>query len=251
MSLRKRIDFTQPGGFPFTQDTLAYLQDSYSESIIAVIGNMGSVTGPMAVSGMAVTVPSPGTFTVTNGWFVYNGNMVKFTGSTVSPTGGDVALVEIAVTGTPLTFNDGSTPNVIFNSTATLLAAPTATDATHFPLSALVPVVPAWEALDAHLDALFDPGVSPRINVDRFGRVNFQGTIVANGSGAESVSAALPVKYRPDVDKYFTVTAQATDTTMRQVTLAVFADGSVFVWPGEGLTTDEILYLDAVQYLKA
>ena len=132
----KTIDFTQDGGFPLTQDELDYLQMAYNE-LIAVLGGLPvSGSAPVILKGMAV---SGGGNTVANGWFVYGGELIKFTGSTVTPGGGEVAIVVIATSATPLTFDDGSTPNVIIEKTASLTHSATVTNSTHFPVSALVP----------------------------------------------------------------------------------------------------------------
>jgi hypothetical protein len=130
----KSIDFSRPGGFPLTQDRLAYLQTAYSEVLQAIIAMGGA--GPFIISGMAI---SGGGDTVSSGWFYYNGDIIQFTGGTVVPTGGDVPEVVITPIANPLTYNDGSTPTVIFDKTAALTHGPGITDATHFPVSALIP----------------------------------------------------------------------------------------------------------------
>jgi hypothetical protein len=131
----KAIDFTQPGGFPLTQDRLDYLQSAYTE-VLKVLGSLGVAgASPTILSGMTIT---GGGNTVSDGWFVYGGELIRFTGSTVAPTGGDVALVLITAAASPLTFNDGSTPNVLLEKTAALATGPTLTDATHFPVSDLI-----------------------------------------------------------------------------------------------------------------
>lgn len=134
----KGIDFTKLGGYPFTQDTLDYLQTAYTEAVGALCAAGGTATGPMRISGMEVTEPTPGDVAVSDGWFIYNGNLIRFIGDTVTP-GSDVALVEITNGATSLTFNNGSSHNVLLESTATVIAAASVTDATHFPVSALMP----------------------------------------------------------------------------------------------------------------
>ena len=130
----KSIDFSKPGGFPLTQDRLAYLQTAYSEVLQAIVAMGGA--GPFVISGMVV---SGGGNTVSSGWFYYNGDIVQFTGGTVSPLGGEVALVKITPIATTLTYNDGSTPTVVFDKTAMLAHGISLMDATHFPVSALIP----------------------------------------------------------------------------------------------------------------
>jgi hypothetical protein len=65
--------------------------------------------------------------------------MIQFTGGTVSPLVGEVALVSITPIAGTLTYNDGSTPTVVFDKTAALAHGLSVTDATHFPVSALMP----------------------------------------------------------------------------------------------------------------
>lgn len=136
--IHKLYDFTQPGGFPQTQDVLKRMQDSDAEAIKGMIAAGGNITGPLRVSGMEVTI-SGSDVTVTDGWFIYNGVFIPFTGSTVTLAGGQVALVEITTTSTPLTFNDGSTPNVVISRTGALINATTATTSTRFPVLNLKP----------------------------------------------------------------------------------------------------------------
>jgi hypothetical protein len=139
----KLIDFTQPGGFPLTQDQLGYLQQAYKETITAVALIGGDGSAPHIISGMEISNPFAGTYTVTDGWFFYYGNMVRFNAGTVAgASGASDAFVVINNAAGPLIFNDGSAPNVIFDMDATLQVLPSGTpvDATHFRLSSLQPL---------------------------------------------------------------------------------------------------------------
>jgi len=136
----KSIDFTQPGGFPLTQDQLGYLQQAYTESSKALAAMGGDSTIPFIISGIEVTNPSTGSFTATDGWLLYNNDMVRFAGISVSgASGGFAPYVTIAPSALPLVYNDGSTPNVVIDMVATLQVLPvgTPTDAAHFPLNSL------------------------------------------------------------------------------------------------------------------
>lgn len=136
----KTIDFTKPGGFPLTQDQLNYLQSAYTEAINAVAAMGGSGTVPVIVSGMVVANPSPGDYSITDGWFYFNGEMIRCVASSVSgASGGSEAYVSIVETSSPLVFFDGSMPNVINEKTASLMVLPSGTtaDATRFPLADL------------------------------------------------------------------------------------------------------------------
>lgn len=144
MFLQKEIDFTKPGGFPFTQDTLNYMQEATGEALKALISVGGSTTGPMLLNGIVgSSAPSGGdtAYTFTSGWFIYNAKLVKFTGGTVTVSSGQYPSVTIANGATPLTFNDGSTPNVLLSTTATLTVT-TGTEAytsTYFPILGMKP----------------------------------------------------------------------------------------------------------------
>ena len=135
----KKIDFTHAGGFPLTQDELDYLQQAYGECINALTAMGSDGSTPMIISGMVQTVPSAGSVAVTDGWLFYGGEMIRFTGGTVTPAGTDVPLVVITPASTNLTYNDGSSYPAVLNKTATLSSGPILTDATHFPLSAAQP----------------------------------------------------------------------------------------------------------------
>ena len=133
----KKIDFTHPGGFPLTQEQLDYLQSAYTKCIHALGAAGVNGTQPVIVSGMAITYPAANTTSITDGWLLYNGEMIPFTGSTVTATGTDVALVTVVPSSTNLTYNDGSIYPALLGSTAVLGTGASVTDATHFPVSAL------------------------------------------------------------------------------------------------------------------
>ncbi len=141
----KLIDFTKPGGFPLTQDRLGYLQTAYTECINA-LASMGG-TGPFTISGCAVTRThvsgSVYNYTVAAGWVYYQGNMLRVPAVTLSGLNESThaAYMLIVPSTLPLTYNDGSTPSVIFDTSITLTGLPigTADDSTRFLLSGVVP----------------------------------------------------------------------------------------------------------------
>jgi hypothetical protein len=138
----KSIDFTQPGGFPLTQDQLGYLQAAYTEAT-AALAIMGAGTStPVIISGMTVSNPSAGNFSVTDGWFFYNNEMVRCIASSVTGASGSAApFISITSSAAPLVYYDGSAPNVVLEKTAVLQVLPVATsaDATRFPLADIKP----------------------------------------------------------------------------------------------------------------
>lgn len=138
----KKIDFSQPGGFPLTQDQLNYLQQSYTECAHALARMGGDIAGPFIISGISVTNPSLGEYIITDGWLYYNGEIVHcLAGSITGASGGSAPYIVISPFSSSLTFNDGSTPPVIADATATIVSMPTGTptDTTHFPLPQLQP----------------------------------------------------------------------------------------------------------------
>ncbi len=222
----KSIDFTQPGGFPLTQDQLGYLQEAYTESTkaLAMIGGDGTV--PYIISGIVVTNPSTGAFTATDGWLYYNNEMIRFRGASVSGgSGGFAPFVTISPSALALVYNDGSTPNVVFDKEATLQVLPTgtATDATRFPLNDLrrfgagfgaANRESSWQTLTVGTLAA-DGGVSGTIFFKKDFTANtlhLRGTLSA--ANAQNFSAmpssgfylmgTLPVGYHPANNAYFT-----------------------------------------------
>ena len=138
----KAIDFTQPGGFPLTQDQLDYLQSAYTECV-NTLGSLGSNNSTAAIlSGMESTAGIGGVTNVSAGWFFYNGELVRFPAQSYPlVTAGFAMYVVITPAASPLTYHDGSTPNVILEKTGTLiqLVNTTPTDATHFLLDDAIP----------------------------------------------------------------------------------------------------------------
>lgn len=133
----KAIDFTHAGGFPLTQDELDYLQQAYTECINALTVMGG--TGPTIITGMEVSV-SGGVTTATDGWFFYNGEMIRFTsGSYGTLAPGDVPLVNITPVATNLIYNDGSSYGAVLNKTSTLTTGPATISPTRFPFNRLQP----------------------------------------------------------------------------------------------------------------
>ena len=216
----KAIDFTHAGGFPLTQDELDYLQQAYTETINA-LALMGG-NGPTLISGMDITV-SGGTTTVADGWFYYNGEMIKFlTGSYSVVPPGDVILVNITSSTGSLIYNDGSSFGAILNKTATVLAGPSATTATQFPLSALKPFQQVfgqngreatWSSLAVSTPVL-SGGVTGTIYYKKdvlANSLHFRGHLTSNFAQnfAPSPSAlfydmcALPPEYIPANTAYF------------------------------------------------
>jgi len=145
--MSKTIDFSKLGGYPLTQDDLAYLQEAWSEMLAALAQN-GNVDGPYILYGFEVTATAGvGTlmnYSWTAGWIAYQTNLVRVPAGTYDglDTTVDAPYVLLTTTSVPnaLPFDDASTPDVINDVTAAIYAeAIGAADTdTYFSFSELV-----------------------------------------------------------------------------------------------------------------
>ncbi len=273
----KAIDFTHTGGFPLTQNELDYLQQAYTECINA-FGAMGG-NGPSLITGMGESF-SLGTTTISDGWFFYNGEMIKFNASSYSALGlGDVVLVTISSATTSLTYNDGSSYGAILNKTATISVGPPVTSPTQFPLASLLPfqVVfgqagreSGWSSLAVSTPAL-SGGVTGTIYYKKDFMANtlqIRGFLTAanaqnftaSPSAIYSLMGTLPTGYIPNNVAYFTSIYFASSMIeddlgvawIKQVNCAVNTGGQILInWIrpdvsilGYGLEFNTILPLD-------
>ena len=213
------ILFSFDGGYPLTQDDLDYLQQAYIECFNAINAVVDSTT-PILLSGMSQSSVL-GVTTVAPGYFLYNGKIIHFTGGTFSALGiRDVVLVVITTTATDLTYDDGSINPAIVTQTGGITVAPPVTDATHFPLNAMISYATAFALASnssvwigasspAYGGTYIASGSSPikiRKNVGS-NRVKLCG-ITNNSAGASSVGSSqllltLPVGERPTTNRYF------------------------------------------------
>jgi hypothetical protein len=223
----KAIDFTKPGGFPLTQDQLGYLQTAYTEclDVLASLGTNVTTTAPVILSGMLSTTTG-GTTTVSAGWFFYNGRMVRFPAQSYGTViTGNAMYVVVTPAATPLTYNDGSTPNVIEDVTGVLnsLVNTTPTDSTHSLLSALLPIgvgfgsnnrEQVWQSI-AVSTAPADGGVTGTIYFKKDLTANtlqVRGALAANNaqnfaaspSALYAIMATFPIGYIPNNIANFT-----------------------------------------------
>lgn len=87
------IDFGQPGGYPFEQDTLNFLQNAYQETFLGI----GKFFGDVILTGVNIT-----SGTASDGVIVYAGEIIQFIGGTVN------THFRIVNTTTNVTYQDGS-----------------------------------------------------------------------------------------------------------------------------------------------
>ena len=100
-----RIDFTNLGGLPFTQNRADFMQQSYLSALAAVANLCGNKT---ILYGVVNTDGS-----VSDGWISYNSELIRFVGGSYG------AQVVISETSVPFTFADNTVHNVQFTKTAT------------------------------------------------------------------------------------------------------------------------------------
>lgn len=160
----KLYDFTQEGGFPFTQNILARMQTAYRETINALAAAFGdgSDTVPIVLTGMKSSDAGGGDTAVSAGWFLYNGEVIYFPGdSYAAPLPDFENYVVITTSATPLTFNDASTPNVVIESAGSIevLADTTPEDETKFLVSSLKTAAVAFA--EANIDDLYGEWQTP------------------------------------------------------------------------------------------
>jgi hypothetical protein len=106
--MNKRIDLTFNGGFPATQYTLSFMQESYRNCFRALAGLLGD---KVIVSGCDVVGGQ-----VTNGWISIGGELIEFIGGVLP---GDPKVV-ISETPVSRVFDDGTTHDVYFVKSATI-----------------------------------------------------------------------------------------------------------------------------------
>jgi hypothetical protein len=106
--MNKQIDFSYTGGFPLDEDTLGYLQSSYTGALAAVAKLAGD---KVILTGVVVTGS-----TVSAGWISYAGRLIPFLGGSVA------AKVYIQNAGSVAMFEDGVNKTVFFEETATCAA---------------------------------------------------------------------------------------------------------------------------------
>ena len=101
----KRIDFTNLGGLPFTQNRMEFLQDGTLSAFSAIARLCGD---KVILYGIEVNGSN-----VSNGWFAYNGELIEFIGGSVG------AKVSINETAQSFTYANAAVHDVQFNKTAT------------------------------------------------------------------------------------------------------------------------------------
>ncbi len=103
--MHKEIDFTQQGGYPFSQNTLAFLQDGIKGLSEAIVGLVGG--GNVIISGCKNESMYDGSAVrLSAGWVVYNGELLPHIG------GNGMAGWKLVEEKEALTFYDGQSKEV-------------------------------------------------------------------------------------------------------------------------------------------
>ena len=101
----QRIDFTKLGGFPLTQDTMEFIQNSFNDVFEAV----SYIAGARVIISGVVEAP-PNVFSA--GWICIDGEILPFDGGTA------LTNLSIVETSQPYTFRDGVSNTVLFERKA-------------------------------------------------------------------------------------------------------------------------------------
>lgn len=113
----QRFDFSKTGGFPLSQNRLAWLQDSYINALNA-IGAMSGATQPVVLTGVEITSTANST-TVTDGWVWHPTlGIMPFLGGTFSNA--FILVVLFQDLKTPLVFKNNSSQLVQISRVATV-----------------------------------------------------------------------------------------------------------------------------------
>lgn len=130
----QRIDFTQLGGFPLTQNTMEFIQNSYN----SVLGALSRAIGDyVIISG----VTDLGGNNYTDGWITFDGQIIPFEGGLGLP---NVSVVE--TTGDE-TFNDDNVYTVKFTHKAVF-------SATGIPFSTLNAKRLSLDSLNTYIESV-------------------------------------------------------------------------------------------------
>lgn len=252
--MNKRIDLTKTNGFPYSQDMLDFMQQSYRDAIGAIARSFGSL---VIVTGVADMGTDWG-----NGWVAINGELMPFVG------GVKAARVIVTETSATEVFEDTSVQNVYFTKQAVLAGAGGNAFADFVRLSTVQQltldiqtlftttgnkankVQSAWQnfAFNSPWQAQNFP-VKYRIN--DFGMVSFKGELWSNGTvitGANQLIATLPVGFRPASQSAFALNLFDGTSSRMLGLLTIDANGNVYINPNNPTTTMSSIKLDGIHF---
>lgn len=115
----KKIDFTKSGGFPLKQDTLKFMQDTYTKEFLAAFLEWIATVGIFDQSGGVAQIltgvsvrEAGGVQEVTPGWIVRNKELLFFAGDTLANVESNNGI-GVQTVRTSLTFKDNNVHEVL------------------------------------------------------------------------------------------------------------------------------------------
>lgn len=186
--MNKRIDFTKSGGFPATQYTWAFVQDSFRGAFSALAGLIGDktiVTGVVEAGG-----------NVSDGWVCVGGELMPFLGG---PIGANVLIEEIKDN---RVFNDGINKEVYYTKRARF-------GNPGFPYSELsrpTTIKGAWQKNDVKMVQCDMAYLAANFQNDGLGISERLGWQICNGlRGTQNMGGRFPMGYDPTKADYDTL----------------------------------------------
>lgn len=206
------VDFSQPGGFKLTENTMEFMQASYIDAIIALCqpGVAVPANTPVIISGMQVSGSH-----YYDGFFFYNGELIKFTGVAdigliPACAGGLVLGYVITETVTQLEFFDGNIRDARFAKTAALGCGANAVSADFIPLTTAFKTYaeylePTGKTAEVHVGGISNNGVTGDVYYRKNKLTNtlhVRGTLTLTAASVSATPtytnlASLSSAYRP------------------------------------------------------
>lgn len=178
-----RIDFSNLGGLPVTQATLAFLQTSYLYAFSGIANLCGDKT---ILTGVEVTAGN-----VSSGWISYANELIPFLGG---PLGDDVVITE---TGVARTFEDGNDHDVYFTKIAQCGAVGTFAFTDLIRLQSLVNIWRPGDIKERYCDASY---IAANFDVNGYG-INAEKGWRILSKAIPATAGKVMVNYDPaDVD---------------------------------------------------
>ncbi len=181
--MNKRIDLQNIGGFPFTKESLDFMQSSYRDAFKAIAKLCGDKT---IISGVFNTAG-----VLSDGWISYNGELVAFLG------GAATSGVVVQETSTNELFENGNNIPVYFTKVAFCGSPQT------FPFSDLQRLntmrEEKWNSGDVKMLQVSMAYIADNFDVTGMGMNERLGWKVLNGlNGTINMSNKLPIGYNWD-----------------------------------------------------
>ncbi|MFC4262484.1 hypothetical protein ACFOWM_06330 [Ferruginibacter yonginensis] len=186
--MNNKIDLTNNGGFPLEQDTLDFMQQTYSKAFDAIANLVGDKT-------IIYGVESDG-INVTAGWIVVGGELIPFAAGSYAP---QVQIIEVP---TQVEYEDGILKEAYFTKVAYCVAFG------DFDFIELVPMVSlknVWKKNDlrqAYVDSTY---MSENFDVDGYGINAERGWRIFSKAVPEAAGKVLVNLDPDDADGLFDV----------------------------------------------